>query len=205
MLSRTHVNYGPKLPHAAERLQPGVHRPNPGAALYTQPTVIDGTFIPARPVYNTSMAKAISHTAEYKQFITELKARVQAAQIKAARALNTELITLYWQIGQEITQRQKVSGWGDEVIAQVAKDLTRELGGIKGFSRTNLYRMKRFYGYYVGKEQFVPQAVGQIPWGHNVLIFEKIKDRTQALWYAKKTIEHGWARSTLQLIGVREF
>ena len=151
------------------------------------------------PIYNSCMVTSISHTTEYKQLITELKVRVQSAQIKAARALNVELIELYWHIGREITERQKISGWGDNAIGQIAKDLTRELGGLKGFSRSNLFYMRQLYQYYADHDQIVQQAVGEILWGHNILLFQKLKDPVQALWYAQKTIENGWARSTLQL------
>lgn len=100
-----------------------------------------------------------------------------------------------------IAERQKKSGWGDNVIGQIAKDLTQELGGIKGFSERNLYRMKLFYSFYTdaGHGEFSPQLVAKIPWGHNSLIIQKIKDPQKAIWYVEKTIEHGWARSILQL------
>ncbi|MCP5197244.1 MAG: hypothetical protein H6974_10720 [Gammaproteobacteria bacterium] len=83
------------------------------------------------------------------------------------------------------------------VIEQIAKDLTRELGGLKGFSRRNLYRMKPFYGFYADQEELVPQLVAPIPWGNNDLILQKIKEREKALWYVRKTIENGWSRNVL--------
>lgn len=145
------------------------------------------------------MSKNITTTADYRDFIIDLKSRVQSAQIKAALKVNEEMVGLYWDIGREITERQKTSGWGDEVIENIARDLTRALGDIKGFSRANLYRMKRFYRYYGDQDEFVAQLVRQIPWGHNILLFQKLKDPADALWYAQKAIENGWARSTLQL------
>jgi len=89
------------------------------------------------------MPNEIEKTSDYKAFITELKNRVQSAQIKAARSVNTELLALYWEIGQMITEKQKKSGWGDAVINQISTDLTRELHGVKGFSRSNLYYIKQ--------------------------------------------------------------
>lgn len=87
--------------------------------------------------------------------------------IRAARAANAELIGLYWKLGKQIAEKQQAAGWGDAVIDQIAGDLTRDFGGLKGFSRANLYRMKRFYGFY-GADETVAQLVRQIPWGHNI-------------------------------------
>ncbi|MCP4992574.1 MAG: DUF1016 domain-containing protein, partial [Gammaproteobacteria bacterium] len=76
------------------------------------------------------MTKEIAQTPDYRDFIRSLKQKVQSAQSKAARAVNTQLISLYWELGKMITEKQQASGWGDAVIDQIAKDLTRELGGV---------------------------------------------------------------------------
>lgn len=143
------------------------------------------------------MSQDIIKTGEYRSLIADLKNRIQAAQIKAAVTVNTQLIALYWDIGKQIAERQQASGWGDTVIEQIAKDLSREFQNMKGFSRANLYRMMRFYAFYASQEEFVAQAVRQIPWGHNILIFQQIKDHSKALWYVRKTIENGWSRNVL--------
>jgi predicted nuclease of restriction endonuclease-like (RecB) superfamily len=143
------------------------------------------------------MAQDIARTADYRDFVRTLKQKVQSAQIKAARAVNSQLIALYWEIGKLIAEKQEAAGWGDAVIEQIARDLTRELGGAKGFSRRSLYRIKRWYLFYADQEEFVPQLVAHIPWGHNALILEKIKDRGVALWYVRKTLENNWSRNVL--------
>ncbi len=143
------------------------------------------------------MSQDIVKTDAYRSLIADLKNRIQAAQIKAAVTVNTQLIALYWDIGKQIAERQRASGWGDAVIEQIAGDLTREFQNMKGFSRANLYRMTRFYAFYAGQEEFVAQAVRQIPWGHNIIIFQQIKDHGKALWYVRKTIENGWSRNVL--------
>ncbi len=120
------------------------------------------------------MTEDLIQTPEYRDLITELKRKVHSAQIKAALKVNEELIGLYWEIGKLIVERQKVAHWGDEIIAQIAKDLTHELADLKGFSRANLYRMKRFYGYYAEQGEFVAQLVRQIPWGHNILMLQTL-------------------------------
>lgn len=151
------------------------------------------------------MIQDLTNTNDYHDLVTNLKSRIKSAQTKAALVVNTQLIELYWDIGKLITEKQQASGWGDAIVNQIAKDLTRELGGLKGFSRANLYRMKRFYDYYSEIEsqnkekEFVPQLVRQIPWGHNILIFQSVKDQKKALWYVNKTIEHGWSRNVLNI------
>ena len=145
------------------------------------------------------MSSEIAKNQDYRALIIELKSKVQSAQIKAALKVNETLIQLYWDIGQRITEQQQASAWGDEIIEQIAHDLAHELGGLKGFSRANLYRMKRFYNYYAKQKSNVAQLVRQIPWGHNILIFQKLKSQKQALWYVQQTLQHGWSRNVLAL------
>jgi predicted nuclease of restriction endonuclease-like (RecB) superfamily len=133
---------------------------------------------------------------DYHDYLAQLKERIRSAQTKAALAVNRELISLYWQIGRDILQRQTQQGWGAKVIDQLARDLKQEFPEIKGFSRTNLLYMRAFAEAY-GDEQIVQQLVGQIPWGHNVRLLDQVKDPAQRLWYAQQTIENGWSRNVL--------
>ncbi|MBD0361454.1 MAG: DUF1016 domain-containing protein [Coleofasciculus sp. C3-bin4] len=130
--------------------------------------------------------------------LKDLKGRIRAAQVKAALAVNKELILLYWQIGCEILARQKEQGWGSKVIDRLAKDLKREFPDITGFSPRNLKYMRAFAEAYPD-EQFVQEALAQITWYHNIALLEKLKDTQQRLWYARKTIENGWSRNILAL------
>jgi len=142
-------------------------------------------------------------SANYKKFIASLKEKISSSQIKATVSVNRELIKLYWEIGKEIVEKQVREGWGSKVLEKVAKDLQNEFPGIAGFSRTNLFRMKAFYSAYAK----VPQVVGQfeklpilsIPWGHNIILIESLKSTEERLWYASKSIEHGWSRSLLTI------
>jgi predicted nuclease of restriction endonuclease-like (RecB) superfamily len=134
----------------------------------------------------------------YEAFVRGLKERIRTAQIKAALAVNKELVMLYWQLGRDILQRQEQEGWGAKVIDQLSKDLKREFPDVKGFSRTNLVYMRAFAEAYP-EEQFVQQVVGQIPWGHNVRLLDLVKDQEERLWYAQQTIENGWSRNVLVL------
>ncbi len=136
---------------------------------------------------------------EYTAFIHHLKTRIQQTQVRAALAVNQELIGLYWGIGQEIVEAQTRHAWGDKVLEQIAEDLKSAFPEVTGFSRRNLYRMRQFYLAYHEQNQIVPQAVAQLPWGQNVILLEKLKTAQERLWYAQQTLVHGWSRSILEL------
>ncbi|WP_446868525.1 PDDEXK nuclease domain-containing protein [Phormidesmis sp. 146-12] len=145
-----------------------------------------------RPI---SMSDGLSNF-RYDEFLHDLKERIRNSQVRAALAVNRELVSLYWQIGCEILKRQQEQGWGSKVIEKLAKDLKREFPDISGFSRSNLLYMRAFAEAYPD-EQIVQQLVGQIPWGHNVRILESVKDPSERLWYVRQTIENGWSRNVL--------
>lgn len=142
----------------------------------------------------------------YKEFLKELKEKIKNAQLKAAIAASRELIQLYWDLGKNIVEKQETEGWGSKVLERVAKDLQNEFPGIEGFSRTNIFRMRAFYQAYSN----CPTAVGQltkdplqpffhVPWGHNCILLERLKNFEERLWYAKKVVEYGWSRSMLTI------
>ena len=132
----------------------------------------------------------------YNDFLRELKQRIRQAQIRAALAVNRELVVLYWQIGRDILQRQSEQGWGAKVIERLAEDLHSEFPDVKGLSRTNLLYMRAFAEAWPD-ESFVQQLVGQIPWGHNIRLLDQVKDPAEREWYIRQTIENGWSRNVL--------
>ncbi|MHC4887319.1 MAG: PDDEXK nuclease domain-containing protein [Planctomycetota bacterium] len=132
----------------------------------------------------------------YADWLAELKSRIHSAQQRAALAVNRELIALYWQIGRDILARQAEQGWGAKVIERLANDLRIAFPDMKGFSRTNLLYMRSFAEAWP-EEAIVQQAVGQLPWGHNLLLLSKLKTAEERLAYAQKTLEHGWSRNVL--------
>lgn len=134
----------------------------------------------------------------YQAFVRGLKERIRAAQVRAALAVNAELILLYWQIGRESLQRQEQEGWGAKVIEQLARDLKREFPDVQGFSRTNLLYMRAFAKAYP-EEQIVQRIAGQIPWRHNQVLLDKLKNMAERLWYAQQSLENGWSRNVLAL------
>jgi len=147
----------------------------------------------------------------YTAFLADIKRRVRTAQVKAAVLANQELISLYWDIGRAMHEKQTEQGWGARIIDLLAADLRREFPEVQGFSRTNIYRMRAFYLAWqdetlivpqaVGQlaQRFVPHPVGQLPWGHNIVLLEKLDHRTDRLWYARAALENGWSRNVLAL------
>ena len=133
---------------------------------------------------------------EYKVVLKEIKEKILSSQVKAALAVNRELVTLYWEIGSRIHLKQKSEGWGAKTIENLAKDLKTSFPDMQGFSFRNLKYMVHFAKEYpdfaIGQ-----QVVAQIPWGHNILLLQKLTSLEGRLWYANKTIENGWSRNVL--------
>jgi len=132
----------------------------------------------------------------YDQFLDDLKARIRSAQIRAALAVNRELVLLYWSMGRDILARQQEQGWGAKVVERLASDLRRAFPEMKGFSRTNLLYMRAFAEAWPD-EEFVQQVAGQLPWFHQCTLLDKVKDRDQRLWYIQAAQEFGWSRNVL--------
>jgi predicted nuclease of restriction endonuclease-like (RecB) superfamily len=136
--------------------------------------------------------------ADYADWLADIKARVASARQRAALAANAELIRLYWQIGRDILERQARQGWGSKVIERLARDLRAAFPEMKGFSRANLLYMRAFAEAWP-EAAMVQQTVGQLPWGHNVQLITRIKDRDLRLRYAEQARAEGWSRTTLVL------
>jgi predicted nuclease of restriction endonuclease-like (RecB) superfamily len=133
----------------------------------------------------------------YAEWLTELKSRIQAAQQRAALAVNRELLQLYWQLGRDILERQEQAGWGAGIVDQVAADLRAAFPEMKGFSRSNLKYMRAFAEAWPDPAAIGQQAVGQLPWGHNLVLLTKLKSADDRLAHAARALEYGWSRSVL--------
>ncbi|MBC8520941.1 MAG: DUF1016 domain-containing protein [Methanomicrobia archaeon] len=135
------------------------------------------------------MSGSIIKTEDYKAFIRDIKRRIQTVQIKAAVAVNQELLCLYWDLAGRIVTKQKQTAWGDGFIVQMSRDLQEEFPGMKGFSERNLKYIRQWYLFYSCHEigqQLVAQLT-QIPWGHNIAIICKSKNDT-VVEYALKDV-----------------
>lgn len=134
----------------------------------------------------------------YVALLNGLKQRIRSSQVKAALAVNQGLILLYWHIGREILLRQQEQGWGSKVIEHLSQDLKREFPEMKGFGTRNLKYMRAFAEAWPD-EPIVHQLGALIPWRHNCILLDKVKDSTERIWYIEQTIEHGWSRNVLTL------
>lgn len=132
----------------------------------------------------------------YEAFIGEVKERIRSAQVRAALAVNRELVLLYWSIGRDILTRQAEQGWGARIIEQLAADLTQAFPGVTGFSVRNLRYMRSLADAYPDPES-VQQVVAQLPWGHNLRVLDQVKDAGQREWYLRQTVQNGWSRNVL--------
>ena len=132
----------------------------------------------------------------YGDWLVHLKGRIHSAQQRATLAVNRELVLLYWQIGHDILTRQTQQGWGAKVIERLAQDLRVAFPDMKGFSPRNLKYMRAFAEAWPDAE-FVQQAAAQLPWGHNLVLLDKLPGPEPRRWYAAKAIEHSWSRNIL--------
>ncbi|MDA8206732.1 MAG: PDDEXK nuclease domain-containing protein [Thermaerobacter sp.] len=151
-----------------------------------------------RPAPSDQAVSLIPVPEGYALWLDELKSRIHGAQQRAALTVNRELVLLYWQIGSDILQRQAEQGWGSKVIERLAHDLWVAFPGMKGFSRANLMYMRAFAEAWPDAA-IVQQAVGQLPWGHNLVLLTKLKAPKMRLAYAQAAIEHGWSRNVLNI------
>ena len=137
------------------------------------------------------------HTSNfYRALVGEGKERIRSAQYEALKAVNKELVGLYWDIGRMIVDRQDVEGWGKAVVEQLAADLRTEFPGVGGFSSSNLWRMKAFFEAYTGLEKLAP-LVREIGWSHNLAILERCKDPLEREFYLRMTRKFGWSKNVL--------
>jgi len=132
----------------------------------------------------------------YMEWVKDIKERIRSVQQKAIVTANSAMITLYWQIGRDILERQNRQGWGAKVIERLASDLRREFPEIKGFSTSNLKYMRRF-AEECPTFQIGQQAVDQLPWSHIIRLITKVTNPVEREWYSQATIEYGWSRDVL--------
>ncbi len=131
----------------------------------------------------------------YAGWLTELKTRIRETRLRAALAVNSELIGLYWRIGRDILDRQAQDGWGSKVVDRLAADLRAEFPDARGFSSVNLRYMRAFAEAWPDPE-ILQRIVGKLPWGQNIELL-RAKDGAARLWYAEAALEHGWSRPVL--------
>ena len=134
---------------------------------------------------------------DYKSTLVELKSRIAEAQVRAIISVNKELVLLYWHIGDSLQKKQQNSAWGSKIIDKISMDIKESFPDMDGFSSRNIRFMIQFAREYRDVE-IVKQLVSQIPWGHNIILLQKVANQDERLWYAQQTIENGWSRSMLE-------
>ena len=149
----------------------------------------------------------------YGQWLAELKNRYRSAQIKAAVAVNRELLRFYWDLGRDIELRfGKDAGYGTGFFDRLSADLSRAIPEARGFSPANLRYCRRFWRLYAGEEnlrqpaeesaagnlQQLVEELSRVPWGHHLRIIDRCDgDRQRALFYVRKTLANNWSRNVL--------
>lgn len=136
--------------------------------------------------------------AGYGEWLAELKGRIHSAQQRAALAVNTELLTLYWRIGRDILDRQAELGWGAKVIDRLSRDLREAFPEMKGFSSRNLRYMRDFARAWSDTEIW-QQTAAKLPWGHNMVLVDRVRSTDERIAYARAALEHGWSRNVLEI------
>ena len=134
---------------------------------------------------------------DYSQFLHALKKRIRSHQLQAMRAVNKELLALYWEIGKSIQEKQSSLGWGKAIVQTLAQDLQAEFPGRNGFSSQNLWLMRQFYNAYSENEKLQP-LVREISWSKNLLVMARCKDELEKEFYLRATARYGWTKALLQ-------
>jgi len=133
---------------------------------------------------------------DYSELLVSVKERIRIIQYQALKAVNKQLVNLYWDIGKILRERQDRAGWGKSVVERLSKDLQNEFPGIRGFSASNMWRMKNLYETYAASEKLAP-LVREISWSHNVIILERCKDILEREFYIRMTKKFGWSKNVL--------
>lgn len=136
--------------------------------------------------------------AGYADWLGDLKTQIHEAQQRAAQAVNLELVVLYWKIGNAILIQQGQQGWGAKVVDRLAHDLRATFPDMHGFSVRNLKYMRAFAEAWPDV-RFVQQLLHKLPWGHNLVLLDRLDTPEERRWYAVKAIEHNWSRNVLNI------
>ena len=133
----------------------------------------------------------------YAAVFEQLKDDIQQTQLKAALSVTKEVILFYWRTGKLLSKMISTEGWGAKTLEKLSRDILRSFPEIQGFSKRNLQYMRKFAESY--PDSNCATAVAQLPWGHNVLLLNKLGELSHRLWYAQQAIENGWSRSMLEM------
>lgn len=139
----------------------------------------------------------IVKATEYSQFLAKLKTEIVTAKQKVYRSINKQLIELYLIVGKRIYEKIEISRWGEGIVETLGKDLQRGFPDMKGFSKENLWRMKKIYETYKDYPKLSP-LVTELSWSHNLLILFQTESIEEKEFYIKTCINETWSRRELE-------
>lgn len=162
----------------------GPSRPRPGQG---RRAAAPGSMTSRQPNRSGAVElEALATTSAYRELIDRLRQRIRESHARAARAVNSEFVVLYWSIGRDILDQQQAGGWGDDVVGRIARDLTADIGSARGFSRRNLFYMRRFAALWPEPEK-VQTLSAQIGWSHHQVLIDAFgEDPYLYTWYARR-------------------
>ena len=133
---------------------------------------------------------------EYAEILQRAVTEIHTARTSIARQVNSATNSVYWNLGKLLFEKQLVEGYGSGVVKQLSVDLKIEFPDM-GLSPRNLWDMKRFYERYSQSSPKLRQAVAVLPWGHNLVLINKVKEDDPTEFYAKEVVTKGWSRDLL--------
>ncbi len=143
------------------------------------------------------MSKEISlEKQEYETILKQAVEHIRSTRIQVAKKINKATQSIYWNLGKLIFEKQLNEGYGSAVVNQLSIDLKREFPDM-GLSPRNLWNMKLFYERYHQADPKLLQLVAVLPWGHNLLLINKVQSLEAVIYYANEAITKGWSRDWL--------
>lgn len=173
--------------------KPGKHAAAKPASGYKRSTVGRST----SGKRSRSSVPAARTEASLEQAFAEVVNMITTAQTRALAEVNTELVDLYWRVGEYIDQKLATAAWGDGVVETLASYIARRHPGLRAFTRRNLFRMRSFYATYRDDKKVLP-LVRRVSWSHNIVILEQAKRPEEREYYLRLAIREGWSKRELE-------
>lgn len=151
---------------------------------------------PSRPVRRQPPVKAVARRGQTPAF-REIVGLIQSARQRAYQAVNTELVGLYWRVGEYISRKLQTAAWGEGVVEELARYIALRHPEIKGFTRTSLFRMRQLHDIYQAHPKVAP-LVRQLPWAHNLLILGRCKRVEEREFYLRMAAAQSWGKRELE-------